>query len=70
MWALVHRLCTAIEHLCLHPVQVLSADEVAWVDAYHAEVYSKVSPRLSGDALDWLRTNTAPLEVPAAMALA
>ena len=46
--------------------QVLSESEVAWVDAYHAEVWDKVSPRLSGDVLEWLRENTKPLEVLAA----
>ena len=33
------------------------------MDAYHAEVWDKVSPRVSGSALEWLRVNTAPLEV-------
>ena len=45
-----------------------------WVDAYHAEVWDKVSPRLSGPALEWLRTNTSPLQVaqaaPAALVAA
>lgn len=44
--------------------QVLSDVEVEWVNAYHAEVWDKASPRMSGDALEWLRANTAPLEVP------
>lgn len=46
--------------------QVLSETEVDWVNTYHREVWDKVSPRLSGDVLEWLRTNTAPLAVPAA----
>jgi Xaa-Pro aminopeptidase len=37
-----------------------------WVDAYHAEVWDKVSPRVSGAALEWLRINTAPLQMSAA----
>ena len=45
-------------------MQVLSDTEVDWVNAYHAEVWDKVSLRLSSDALEWLRTNTAPLSVP------
>lgn len=45
-------------------VQVLSKSEVEWVNSYHKEVWEKASPRMSGDVLDWLRENTAPLEVP------
>ena len=44
--------------------QVLSDTEVDWVNAYHAEVWDKVSPRLSGAPLEWLRANTAPLSLP------
>ena len=44
-------------------LQALAASELAWVDAYHAEVWEKVSPRLSGAPLEWLRINTAPLAV-------
>ena len=43
--------------------QALTASEIAWVDGYHAEVWEKVSPRLSGAPLEWLRTNTEPLVV-------
>ena len=49
-------------HLILH-LQALTPTERDWVDAYHAEVWDKVSPRVSGPALEWLRANTAPLEV-------
>lgn len=45
-------------------VQVMSATEIEWVNEYHKEVWDKVSPRLSGDVLEWLQTNTAPLQVP------
>lgn len=44
--------------------QVLSKSEVEWVNNYHKEVWEKASPRMSGDALEWLRENTAPLDVP------
>jgi len=40
---------------------LLRADEVAWLDAYHAQVRERLAPRLSGAALDWLRRNTGPL---------
>ena len=33
---------------------LLTRAEVAWLDAYHAEVARKVSPYLGGDALAWL----------------
>jgi len=46
--------------LCL---QAMTKMEREWVDAYHAEVWDKVSTRVSGPALDWLKANTAPLEV-------
>lgn len=41
--------------------------EVEWVDAYHQEVWEKVSPRLQDqpEILDWLRTNTRPLDLDA-----
>ncbi|CAL8465329.1 g4864 [Coccomyxa elongata] len=61
----------AFERLTMCPLQrkmidldVMSASEVEWVNEYHKEVWDKVSPRLSGDVLEWLRTNTAPLQVP------
>jgi Xaa-Pro aminopeptidase len=40
---------------------MLSQDEVDWLDAYHAEVLARVSPRVDGPALDWLRKRTQPL---------
>jgi Xaa-Pro aminopeptidase len=40
---------------------LLSAEEIAWVDGYHAEVRALLSPRLSGDDLAWLERETAPL---------
>lgn len=47
-------------------VALLTAAEVAWVDAYHARVWAEVAPGVeaSGDAaaIDWLRRYTRPLE--------
>lgn len=40
---------------------LLTADEIAWVDAYHAQVREILSPRLSGDDLAWVERETAPL---------
>lgn len=44
--------------------EMLSAEEVAWVDAYHARVRAEVGPALPPDdtvASEWLRANTEPL---------
>ena len=43
-------------------VEMLTADERAYVDAYHAEVLAKVGPLLDGEVLDWLRAQAAPLK--------
>jgi Xaa-Pro aminopeptidase len=40
---------------------LLRADEVAWLDAYHATVRERLQPRVSGAALDWLLERTKPL---------
>jgi Xaa-Pro aminopeptidase len=40
---------------------LMRADEIAWLDAYHATVRERLAPRLSGDALAWLTARTAPL---------
>ncbi|MCP1469434.1 Xaa-Pro aminopeptidase [Sphingobium sp. OAS761] len=40
---------------------ILSSDERAWIDAYHASVLAIVGPQLSGDALAWLKAACAPL---------
>ncbi|KAI0258993.1 Creatinase/aminopeptidase [Gloeopeniophorella convolvens] len=58
------------EHVTLAPigrnlvdVSLLSADERAWVDAYHKEVWEKVAPLLANDprAKAWLERECAPL---------
>ena len=40
---------------------LLRADEIAWLNAYHATVAERVAPGLSGAALDWLQRRTAPI---------
>lgn len=40
---------------------LLTADEVAWVDAYHAKVRTLLSPLLEGEELAWLERETAAL---------
>ncbi|WP_419571911.1 M24 family metallopeptidase C-terminal domain-containing protein [Rheinheimera sp.] len=42
-------------------VDLLTGDERAWVDAYHARVLDVVGPQLEGEALDWLKAACAPL---------
>ena len=42
-------------------LDLLSPDELAWVDAYHAKVLSVVGPQLDGDAKAWLESACAPL---------
>ena len=42
-------------------VDLLTADERAYVDAYHAEVWAKVGPLLDGEAKTWLEAACAPL---------
>ena len=40
---------------------LLSADERAYVDAYHAQTWAKVGPLLDGEAKAWLERACAPL---------
>jgi len=41
--------------------ELLSAAELAWVDAYHADVRARLGPHLHGEELAWLEQATAPL---------
>ncbi|MEA1618937.1 aminopeptidase P family protein [Erythrobacter sp. T5W1-R] len=40
---------------------LLTADEIAWLDAYHAKVRTLLGPLLAGDDLAWLERETQPL---------
>jgi Xaa-Pro aminopeptidase len=40
---------------------LMRADEVAWLNAYHATVRERLAPRVSGDALAWLLQRTEAL---------
>ena len=40
---------------------LLTRDELAWWNAYHAKVEAILAPQLEGAALDWLRAQCAPL---------
>lgn len=54
--------------LTLVPIQaqlldphLLAPAEVAWLDAYHAQVWDRVQGRVEGPARDWLAHHTRPL---------
>jgi Xaa-Pro aminopeptidase len=40
---------------------LMRADEIAWLNAYHATVRERLAPRVSGDALAWLNERTQPI---------
>ena len=40
---------------------MLSSTELAWLNAYHAEVLEKIGPRLTGEDLAWLERACAPI---------
>ncbi|WP_374674792.1 aminopeptidase P family protein [Ideonella sp.] len=40
---------------------LLRADEIAWLNRYHAVVRERLAPKVSGDALAWLMARTEPL---------
>ncbi|HEX5639227.1 MAG TPA: aminopeptidase P family protein [Burkholderiaceae bacterium] len=40
---------------------MISADELMWLDSYHAEVRRRIGPHVSGPALAWLTERTQPL---------
>ncbi len=40
---------------------MMSADELMWLDSYHAEVRRRVGPHVSGAALAWLTERTQPI---------
>jgi Xaa-Pro aminopeptidase len=40
---------------------LLRADEIAWLNDYHAEVRRRVAPLVTGDAAVWLEQATRPI---------
>lgn len=42
-------------------VTMMQPDEIAWLDAYHAEVRRRLAPWLEGDGLAWMLTHTEPV---------
>ncbi|MBI3369192.1 MAG: aminopeptidase P family protein [Burkholderiales bacterium] len=58
----------AFETLTLCPIDtrcidkaLLRADEIDWLNRYHAMVRERLAPKVSGDALAWLTTRTQPI---------
>jgi Xaa-Pro aminopeptidase len=56
------------ENITMAPIQkklidlcLLDADEIAWLNSHHEEVWAKVSPLLEGRVKEWLRKETEPL---------
>jgi Xaa-Pro aminopeptidase len=56
-------------HLTMIPIQkslidinLMTDNELDWLDAYHAEVWEKVSPRLTGAELQWLEMSCAKID--------
>ena len=49
-----------IERRLIAP-DMLSEDERAWLNAYHAETRARIAPRLSPEAAAWLERATAPI---------
>jgi Xaa-Pro aminopeptidase len=49
-----------IDSRCLD-LGLLRSDEIAWLNAYHAEVRKRLSPHVQGDAKQWLESRTEAL---------
>ena len=45
----------------LMAMDLLTEEERAWVDAYHAKVWEAIGPRLEGTTKEWLRKECEPL---------
>lgn len=57
------------EHLTVVPFQkallelpLLSEGELLWLNAYHAECFDKLAPKLDGADLEWLTAACAPVK--------
>lgn len=42
--------------------ELMTEDEIAWLNAYNSRVYQTLSPHLPSDIAAWLRTRTSPVE--------
>lgn len=46
----------------LFDTSIMSAEEIEWIDNYHATVYERLSPALNEEQAAWLKAKTAPLK--------
>ncbi len=42
-------------------LEMLTLEEKIWLDTYHAKVFEKIAPHLSGSDLEWLKQATSPM---------
>ncbi|NBX74428.1 MAG: hypothetical protein EBQ89_09055 [Alphaproteobacteria bacterium] len=42
---------------------LLQADEMVWINAYHARVWEKISPLVDAETREWLKDATQPLSI-------
>ena len=42
-------------------IEMMAQEEIGWLNAYHQHVFDTLSPHLSSDDIEWLRTACAPL---------
>ena len=56
------------EYVTLAPIHkglinkgMLTKDEIAWLNNYHANVWKEISPRVDGEVKDWLKQACAPI---------
>jgi len=43
--------------------EMMTADEITWLNDYHQKVYRKLSPFLSDEEKEWLKNKTTPLSI-------
>ncbi|MDE6871327.1 MAG: aminopeptidase P family protein [Bacteroidales bacterium] len=43
--------------------ELMTADEIKWLNAYNAKVYASLSPRLPSEVASWLREKTMPVSL-------
>lgn len=50
--------------LRLFDFDMMTAEEIEWLNNYHAEVFRRLSPGLNEEQTEWLRRHTAPVTKP------
>ena len=46
---------------CLIAKEMLTPDELSWINTYHAGVLREIGPEVDGETLRWLEAATRPL---------